>query len=200
MQHASIALLPSAIALLNEVIFMEKRQFCAMELFKDITDECTKKDRKTKVPFTGRIEKREFFTHIGVGGKSTYGELVNQRLTDKGEEATFEAAPLPWGQFLPGSLSIIEHTKAGDTESQLYIRLWMYNDTQCRVVYYLNGVETAECDLPDVLPVKKSYSGSGRQADVNLTLAEQAKPFTPAFRNIVRTKINGKEFIPFAIL
>jgi hypothetical protein len=197
MSTAPAAAVHSAQELVQEVLFLDKRLMCSMEMFKDISDDCLKKDRKTKAPFTDKIEVRHVFKNIGIG--CDYQTIVNNKLRAAGLEPTFEAKPLQWGHFLPGSRTVLEHTKAGETESQLYIRFWLHNNTETTSTYYLNGAEIDKALLPDVLPKDYGYQSSARQEEVGLdTLEEQAKPFSPAMRNIVQVKVNGKTFMPFA--
>ena len=74
----------------------------------EVDPKLLKKSRTTKVPnpFVG-IRKLAKLV-IGVGNFS-YSTGVNNRLEKEGKDANFVAGDLPWGSWMSGSNSLIEH-------------------------------------------------------------------------------------------
>lgn len=184
-------------AFIAAVLPLVKPAFCSLELFKEIKS--LKKSRETKVPFDGKIEKREVFKSIGIA--SEYESAVNRRrqiaATDAGEAEyeSFESASLSWGQWLTGSRTVIEH------KDQLYVRFYKHRNTTCEVTWYLNGAQIEKSKLTEWLPADElddtadKIIGSDRQG---LEIEDRIMPFTAALRNIVECTVNGTKYLPFA--
>jgi hypothetical protein len=193
---------PQSVEFVAAVIHLARPAFCSLELFKEV--KALKKSRETKLPFDGKIEKREIFKSIGIA--SDYESSVNRHrqaaatAAEKPTYEVFEAESLAWGQWLPNSRTIISHTKKGETNEELYVRFYKHRNTTCEVTWYLNGAVVEKDSLKEWLPAdeletESKINGSERQ---ELAEEDRVKPFTAALRNIVECTVNGTKYLPFA--
>jgi len=151
-------------------------QFATVEAEKTI--KTLKKDRKTGAPFNGIITCRAIYNG-GIGYE--YAKSVNNKRKREDSEADFQPLQLPWGNWVKGSKVLIEN------KGKTYLRQTLNASNPVRKVYYLNGVETAKNNLPDVLPSSKpSTSRQGLENPVIVV--------THDLSNIVRLSFNGKTY------
>lgn len=150
---------------------------------KEVT--CTKKDRKTKAPFTGQIQQVQKYTNLGFG--ADYGNAVRNRLAKQGLNTDFQPEALPYGEWAKG----FEKKALFNNQGELQVRFYAQANTTCEsVCYLLDGVEVSKDQLPDVLPApRKNYSK--KQVEAGLAPELQAKPrnmFASGLSNIRGTK------------
>jgi hypothetical protein len=146
---------------------------------------CNKKDRKTGVPFTGKIEQVQKYSNLGFG--ADYGNAVRNRLSKQGLSTDFQPESLPYGEWAKG----FERKALFNNQGELQVRFYAQANTTCETIcYLLNGVEVSKDQLPDVLPAPRK-STSKKQADAGLAPELQAKPrnmFASGLTNIKGTK------------
>lgn len=132
-----------------------------------------------------------------------YENAVNNKLDREGFEQNFEAAPLPWGKWAPGSKIFLTHTSKGETVEKTYVRLYMYKDNklckECReVVYYKVMEDGSEVEMsPTEYEIAKGFLPVEKEKE---TLTEggsfnAAKPIVNSVKieNITYVKWEGIE-------
>lgn len=165
----------------------------------------TKKHRETgesletSLKCVGVVKESEGLYSIGI----IYENAVNNALDKAEYEKNFEAGELPWGKWVPGSKLFLTHTKKGETDEHLYVRLYQYKNNklckECREnTYYKVLADGTEIEMsPTELGILKGFLPPEREKK---TLAEgsfdEAKPIVNSvlFESITFIKINGIEY------
>lgn len=152
----------------------------------------------------GVVKESEGVYSIGL----IYENAVNNALDRAEYEKNFEAKPLSWGEWVPGSKLFITHLSKeeiaqGATERKLYVRLYQYKNNdlckECREqVYYKVMADGTEIEMsPTEVQTLKGFLPPEREKK---TLAEgsfdEAKPIvqTVKIEGIRYVKINGIEY------
>lgn len=139
---------------------------------------------KTGNPFPEKkiMKSARFVAQVG----ADYGAAVNRKLAKEGEDSSFQAEPLPWGEWeVPNK--VISH------KGQRYIRFQIHPDmkTLPRVTY--RQVDGRFIKAKDAAPFLPPPSFSNRQADAGLDGAEkQIKVRTILLDNIRAVRIDGE--------
>lgn len=159
----------------------------------------TKESIEVALGCVGIVKEAEGVYSIGL----IYENAVNNKLDREGFEKNFEAAPLKWGKWVPGSKIFLTHTSEGETEEKTYVRLYMYPDNKlcadCReVVYYKVLADGSEVEMsPAEFEVAKGFLPKEKKKE---TLTEggsfnAAKPIVNSVKieNITFVKTGGIE-------
>lgn len=108
----------------------------------------------------------------------SYENAVNNRLERQGDERTFEAQSLPWGEWLVPN-KFISH-KGG-----LYLRAYTYDGGVIKSSYFVNGQPATKQEDAIIREWKSAKdNGSNTQAAAGLT-ENQCKPFSVNALNII---------------
>ena len=119
----------------------------------------------------------------------TYENAVNNRLEKQGDERTFEAAPLQWGEWEIFN-KIITHKGAR------YLRYYGCNTTKKpKVEYFINGrsATAEESEIIKAYEVSKRKP-SARQSAEGLN-TNQVVARVVAFENVQYLKVGGQTYI-----
>ena len=149
-------------------------------LFIGVTSLTDARAKKTGNPYGAIFKKSRF---VGVSG-ADYAGAVNR--AGAGE---FEAAPLPWGEFVEGSgRKLIAH-KGG-----LYLRMQSTGKQRAKrpasVQYYGGGRKLNKSDVAPFLPA----TNSAKQAQAGVAENEQVQIRTMSFDSLQFIRLNGKTF------
>lgn len=108
-----------------------------------------------------------------------YESSVNRRLEKQGDEPTFKAQGLPFGEWLVPNKVITYNGK-------LYLRAYSFKNSNPQTTYYINGRVATESETKILVDhfAKKNPQVSHTQESAGLT-ENQVKPFAVAFENII---------------
>ena len=155
----------------------------------------TKKHRETgeslevSLGCVGIQKESEGVYSIGI----IYENAVNNKLDREGYEKNFEAASLPWGEWVEGSKIFLTH-KGG-----LYVRLYMYKDNnlckECReVTYYKVFADGSEVEMsPTECEIAKGFLPKEKEK----VLLEEGGSFDAAKPIVNSLKIENITFVKF---
>jgi hypothetical protein len=141
----------------------------------------------------GVVKESEGVYSIGI----VYENAVNNALDRAEYEKNFEAKPLSWGEWVPGSKLFLTH------KGEFYVRLYQYKNNdlckECReVVYFKIMADGSEIEMsPTELETLKGFLPPEREKK---TLVEgsfdEAKPIVNSVKmeSIRYIKINGVEY------
>jgi hypothetical protein len=117
----------------------------------------------------------------------SYQNAVNNRLAKQGNEQSFVAESLPWGEWeTPNKL--ISH------KGTMYLRYYDVANADIQSVWFVNGrLATAEEFLKIMEYLQSKKKGSSRQAEAGLT-ENQVKPKVVKLESILRLAVNGCEW------
>lgn len=117
-----------------------------------------------------------------------YENAVNNRLEKQGDERTFKAEPLKWGEWEIAN-KVITH------KGERYLRYYSFNGTNKPIVqYYVDGRKATAQELAIIKAyVAASKKPSATQSAEGLT-ENQVKPRVVNFSNILSLNVDGKTY------
>ena len=118
----------------------------------------------------------------------SYENAVNNRLSKIGEEKSFVAQSLPWGNWIEGQENkLIEH------KGNLYLRYYDVKNADISSLWLVNGkIATAEQFAKIINYLQSKKNTIKTQTEKGLT-ENQVKPKVIKASNIIRLAINGEE-------
>lgn len=132
-------------------------------------------------------EKLPKYLGLGIVTKRTSGTIqlnysyenaVNNRLEKQGEERTFEAQSLPWGQWFINNL-IIAH------KGESYLRFYTFSGASMTTQYFVDGRPATDEEVQAIQDYKASRSkGSKTQEGAGLE-DNQVKPCNVNTKHII---------------
>lgn len=119
----------------------------------------------------------------------SYENAVNNRLEKQGDEKSFIAQSLPWGQWVEGQENkLIEH------KGSLYLRYYEVANANRSRVWFVNGRHATAEEFQKIIQYLNSKkTDSNRQAEVGL-VENQVKPKVVKLENVLRLAVNGCEW------
>lgn len=143
--------------------------------------------RKTNNPLIGHSVQKQTYRVCQFG--YSYENAVNNRLEKQGDERTFVAESLAWGEWAVPN-KIISHK--GEFYGRFYSMKGQSEHTT--VIYFVDGVVANKEQMAIIKEFEQvSKSGSGRQSAEGLE-ENQVKPFNAGFKTILTIKVNGEEY------
>jgi len=116
-----------------------------------------------------------------------YQSAVNRRLDARGEQPTFKAEPLPWGEWYLAD-RLIHHKGA------FYLRFYLMRGEQMESTYYVDGRAATEEELTLIKAyLQHTRKSSGTQAAAGLTEG-QVMPKAVSVANIKKLVAGGKTY------
>jgi len=119
----------------------------------------------------------------------SYENAVNNRLEKQGNERTFVASSLVWGEWVKGLENKIL-TYKGKTYGRFYS---LNSNNRTEKIYMVDGVIATPEQYKTIKEFEQGGGSSAKQASEGLT-ENQVKPMNYAFDSIVGIKVNGVEY------
>ena len=107
-----------------------------------------------------------------------YENAVNNRLENQGDERTFEAQSLPWGQWFIPNL-IIAH------KDETYLRFYTFKGAEMESTYFVDGREATPEEVATITDYKKAHSKTSKAQSAAGLDENQVKPCAVNTRNII---------------
>jgi hypothetical protein len=159
-------------------------QFCSLKTKKSC--DLVKKDRKTGLSTIGSsVTETAEFQGCGIG--YVYKTSVNNRRKQAKHPEEFIPLSLPFGQYVQGSKTVIEH------KGSYYLRVTYVQGASCKKHYTLNNQPSNYWAVESVLASKhlrKQHNGSARQEVVNTVKVMSIK-----LDNITEINFDGTKLI-----
>ena len=117
----------------------------------------------------------------------SYENAVNNRLEKQGDERTFEAESLPWGEWeIPNK--VISH------KGERYLRYYVPANADIKSVWFVDGKVASADEFAKIMAyLTAKKKGSNRQAEAGL-VNNQVVAKAIKFSNILRLAVNGTEW------
>ena len=126
-----------------------------------------------------------------------YENEVKSELRRNGENGDFVSAPIAWGDFVV-PCKVIKHKGTGELYLRVFADVYIENrpDEAGRVTeYYVDGEPATEEQMATIEEFAPKYNGtSKKQEQAGLPRAEQVKPRTLKFSNIISVVIDNKMY------
>lgn len=117
----------------------------------------------------------------------SYENAVNNRLEKQGNEGSFEADKLPWGEWLIPN-KIITH------KGSLYVRYYDYVGANKDSNWFVNGTPATDEELDKIFTYLRSKDNSSKkQAEFGL-IDNQVKPKVVKAENIISMRVGGTTY------
>lgn len=117
----------------------------------------------------------------------SYENAVNNRLEKQGNEGSFEADKLPWGEWLIPN-KIITH------KGSLYVRYYDYVGADKNTTWFVNGKVANNEELEKIFTYLRSKDNtSKKQAEFGL-VDNQVKPKVVKAENIISMRVGGATY------
>lgn len=138
-----------------------------------------------KYGIKGQVEK---YFNGQVQLNYNYENAVNNRLGKQGDERSFNAEPLKWGEWEIAN-KVITH------KGERYLRYYSFNGTNKSIVqYYVDGRKATEEETAIIKEyVATSKKPSATQSAEGL-IENQVKPRVVKFSNILSLNVNGNTY------
>ena len=119
-----------------------------------------------------------------------YENSVNNRLQAQGDERTFVAEKLPYGEWVKGMENkVIMH------KGEFYMRAYKMNNAKYVVEYFVNGIPATAAQV-SLIKAKEAAAKKPSNTQASEGLVEnQVRPFNVKFENILELKVSGETYI-----
>lgn len=120
----------------------------------------------------------------------SYENAVNNRLEKQGDERSFKAKSLPWGEWDMPNKTIIH-------KGEYYMRYYLFNGNKPKVEYLVDGRPATEEEVALIKGAKKPKE-SKRQADAGLS-ENQVSAQAIMFSNILEVRVDGQTYSKYGL-